>query len=67
MSVLRSQGERAVAGLGVRGREQTGSLIRKAQSGRSGRGAMASDEEFEAVVTYLAKYFGKGQAAEKSN
>lgn len=31
------------------------------------RGAMASDEEFETIVTYLAKYFGTDQPAEKSN
>jgi hypothetical protein len=31
------------------------------------RGAMASDEEFETIVTYLTKYFGKSQAPEKSN
>ena len=31
------------------------------------RGARASDEEFETIVTYLAKYFGKDQPAEKSN
>jgi len=30
------------------------------------RGAMASDEEFETIVTYLVKYFGKDQASEKS-
>ena len=31
------------------------------------RGAKASDEEFETIVTYLAKYFGKDQTPEKSN
>lgn len=31
------------------------------------RGAMASDEEFETIVTYLTKYFGKDQPSEKSN
>jgi Quinohemoprotein amine dehydrogenase A, alpha subunit, haem binding len=31
------------------------------------RGAKASDEEFETIVTYLAKYFGKDQPPEKSN
>jgi len=31
------------------------------------RGAMATDEEFEAIVTYLAKNFGKDQASGKSN
>ena len=31
------------------------------------RGAKASDEEFETIVTYLAKYFGKDQAPGKSN
>lgn len=31
------------------------------------RGAMASDEEFETIVTYLTKYFGKDQPPEKSN
>ena len=31
------------------------------------RGAMASDEEFATIVTYLTKYFGKDQAREKSN
>jgi competence protein ComEA len=31
------------------------------------RGAKASDEEFEMIVTYLTKYFGKDQAAGKSN
>ena len=31
------------------------------------RGAMASDEEFETIVTYLAKYFGKDQPAGKTN
>ena len=31
------------------------------------RGARASDEEFETIVTYLAKYFGKDQPPEKSN
>jgi mono/diheme cytochrome c family protein len=30
------------------------------------RGAKASDEEFETIVAYLAKYFGKDQAAEKN-
>ena len=29
------------------------------------RGAMASDEEFKAIVNYLAKNFGKGQSARK--
>jgi len=31
------------------------------------RGAMASDEEFAAIVTYLAKYLGKDQPPAKSN
>ena len=31
------------------------------------RGAKASDEEFETIVTYLAKYFGKDQPSGKSN
>jgi hypothetical protein len=31
------------------------------------RGAKASDEEFETIVTYLTKYFGKDQPPEKSN
>jgi mono/diheme cytochrome c family protein len=31
------------------------------------RGAKASDEEFETIVTYLAKYFGKDPAPQKSN
>lgn len=31
------------------------------------RGAKASDEEFETIVNYLAKYFGPDQAPEKSN
>ena len=31
------------------------------------RGAKASDEEFEIIVTYLAKYFGKDQPPVKSN
>jgi hypothetical protein len=31
------------------------------------RGARASDEEFETIVTYLTKYFGKDQPPEKSN
>jgi len=31
------------------------------------RGAKASDEEFDTIVTYLAKYFGKDQPPEKSN
>lgn len=31
------------------------------------RGAMATDEEFEAIVTYLTKYFGPDQPAEKGN
>jgi len=31
------------------------------------RGAMATDEEFEAIVNYLAKYFGKDQTSEKGN
>jgi hypothetical protein len=31
------------------------------------RGARASDEEFETIVAYLAKYFGKDQPPEKSN
>src|SRR6266581_4781969 len=31
------------------------------------RGAKASDEEFETIVTYLTKYFGKEQPPEKSN
>jgi quinohemoprotein amine dehydrogenase alpha subunit-like protein len=31
------------------------------------RGAKASDEEFEVIVTYLAKYFGTDAPPEKSN
>ena len=31
------------------------------------RGAKASDEEFEAIVTYLAKYFGPDRPPEKNN
>ena len=31
------------------------------------RGAMATDEQFETIVTYLTKYFGKDQPPEKSN
>ena len=31
------------------------------------RGAKASDEEFEIIVNYLTKYFGKDQAPEKSS
>jgi cytochrome c5 len=31
------------------------------------RGAKATDEEFETIVTYLAKNFPKNQAADKSN
>jgi len=31
------------------------------------RGAKASDEEFDAIVNYLAKYLGKDQATEKGN
>ena len=31
------------------------------------RGAKASDEEFETIVTYLAKYFGKDQPSGKTN
>jgi cytochrome c5 len=31
------------------------------------RGARASDEEFETIVTYLAKYLGKDQPPVKSN
>jgi len=31
------------------------------------RGAKASDEEFETIVNYLAKYFGKDKPPEKSN
>jgi hypothetical protein len=31
------------------------------------RGAKASDEEFEVIVTYLAKYFGTDPPSEKSN
>ena len=33
----------------------------------AGRGAMATDEQFETIVTYLTKYFGKDQPPEKSN
>jgi cytochrome c5 len=32
----------------------------------AGRGAKASDEEFDAIVNYLAKYFGPNQPPEKS-
>ena len=31
------------------------------------RGAMATDEEFERIVTYLAKNFAKDQAPDKIN
>jgi cytochrome c5 len=31
------------------------------------RGAMASDDEFDAIVTYLTKNFGKDPSAEKTN
>ena len=31
------------------------------------RGARASDEEFETIVDYLTKYFGKDQPPEKGN
>jgi hypothetical protein len=31
------------------------------------RGAKASDEEFETIVTYLAKYFSPDQPGEKNN
>ena len=31
------------------------------------RGAMATDEEFATIVTYLAKYFGKDRPPDKSN
>src|SRR5438046_234898 len=31
------------------------------------RGAKASDEEFDTIVTYLVKYFGKDQPPAKSN
>jgi cytochrome c5 len=31
------------------------------------RGAKASDQEFETIVNYLAKYFGPDQPPEKSN
>jgi competence protein ComEA len=31
------------------------------------RGARASDAEFETIVAYLTKYFGKDQPAEKNN
>jgi len=31
------------------------------------RGAMASDDEFEMIVTYLAKNFGKDAASDKGN
>jgi cytochrome c5 len=31
------------------------------------RGAKASDEEFDTIVNYLAKYFGPNQPPEKSN
>jgi len=31
------------------------------------RGAKASDEEFETIVTYLAKYFGPDRPPERSN
>jgi hypothetical protein len=31
------------------------------------RGAKASDEEFETIVTYLAKYLGPDRPPEKSN
>ena len=31
------------------------------------RGAKASNEEFDTIVSYLTKYFGKDQAPEKSN
>jgi len=31
------------------------------------RGAMASDDEFEIIVTYLAKNFGKDETSDKGN
>ena len=31
------------------------------------RGAKASNEEFDTIVNYLTKYFGKDQPPEKSN
>ena len=31
------------------------------------KGAKASDEEFDTIVSYLAKYFGKDKPAEKGN
>jgi cytochrome c5 len=31
------------------------------------RGAKATDEEFDKIVTYLAKYFGKDGSSEKNN
>ena len=31
------------------------------------RGAMATDEEFETIVAYLAKNFGTGQSVQKSD
>ncbi len=31
------------------------------------KGARASDEEFETIVTYLAKYFGKDKPPDQSN
>jgi Quinohemoprotein amine dehydrogenase A, alpha subunit, haem binding len=31
------------------------------------RGAKATDEEFDTIVTYLTKYLGKEQPAEKTN
>jgi mono/diheme cytochrome c family protein len=31
------------------------------------RGAKASDEEFDTIVTYLARYFGTDQPPEKNN
>jgi hypothetical protein len=30
-------------------------------------GAKASDEEFDTIVNYLTKYFGKDQPPDKSN
>jgi len=31
------------------------------------RGAKASDEEFDTIVNYLTRYFGRDQPSEKSN
>ena len=46
-----------------RTKEEWNDLIDK----MAARGARASDEEFETIVNYLTKYFGKDQPPEKGN